>query len=313
MRYVLAALSAACCILAASAAHALVPIPVGGHPGETDVFFRLSLERGKVEPNSNEASFQKARWNMYTAGGGYTYGTVGFLQDLSFRLEGTLYDSPAEISDPERGVVSADRCRSGVVPAPGRCQFHPADRGGFVTPAIIWNFVHTGDFSFGAFLTGNIPIGVNFKKFVMPRTDFFGGGFSVGVHPQPWMTFESRTYFGSGAKLGGGTQNSTVAILNVFGFEARKWLLPWKAGFKFGTYFDGDLLNERYDDAYDQAYTPGYPASRDRIRMMRFGLAVFPYMQITDSASLELSYVQKVFGYDTPATQFYTATTRVAF
>lgn len=297
--------------LTPTSALALVPIPVGGHPGEVDVFFRLSLERGKVEPHSDTASYQRASWNMYTAGGGYTYGDVGVFQDLSFRLDATLYDAPAEVNDPARGAVAPELCRSGVVPGEGRCQFHPADQGAFVTPAVIWNFVHTGDFSFGMYLTGNIPIGADTKRFVAPRMDLVGGGVSVGVFLRPWFTFESRTYFGSGTRLGGGRQNSTVATLSTFGFEAKQWLLPWKAGFKVGTYFDGDLLNERYDANYDAAYSP--PGQRDRIRMMRFGLAVFPYFQVTERASIELSYVQKLFGYDTPATQFYTATARVVF
>ncbi len=47
--------------------------------------------------------------------------------------------------------------------------------------------------------------------------------------------------------------------------------------------------------------------------MMRFAAAFFPYVQITDYVVLEVSYVQKLFGYDTPATQFFTAGVRVAF
>jgi hypothetical protein len=61
-------------MLAAPRADALIPIPVGGHPQELDVYLRATLERGLVEPNENPASFQKARWEMLTIGAGYGLG-----------------------------------------------------------------------------------------------------------------------------------------------------------------------------------------------------------------------------------------------
>jgi hypothetical protein len=308
----LGALAALAITIGPAAAHGFVSAPVGGHPGELDVMFRLSLERGKIEPNENERSWQKARWNMYTLGAGYTYGDIGVLQDVSFRLEGTYYTSPAEENDPARGAVAADQC-AGKVTGVGRCQFHLADKGGFVTPMVAFNLVHKGDFSMGLYLLGNIPIDVNFVKFVLPRTDWVGGGTQVGVHLTPWLGYESRAYVGTGAKGSRGRMNATIALTNLFVFEAKRWLLPWKAGVKAGTYFDGDLT-ERTDEVYDRAFTAGFDEGRrDRIRMMRFGLALFPYMQITERVALELGYVQKIFGYDTPATQFYNIGLRALF
>ena len=37
-------------LLLSSPAWALIPTPVGGHKGELDVNLRVTLERGKVEP-----------------------------------------------------------------------------------------------------------------------------------------------------------------------------------------------------------------------------------------------------------------------
>jgi hypothetical protein len=37
------------------------------------------------------------------------------------------------------------------------------------------------------------------------------------------------------------TQNPAVAVTSLFALEARRWLLPWKAGVLFGPYFEGDL------------------------------------------------------------------------
>jgi len=300
-------------LLDAEHAWALIPSPVGGRPGEVDVSFRLSLERGKVEPNSNEASFQKAQWELYTLGLGYTLGRIGPLLDVTFRLEGTYVRSPAERSDPDRGSVAPDDCLSGVIPGPGRCQFHPDDDGGYISPSINFNVLHPGDFSLGFFVLSNVPFGIDFARFVTPRVDLIAGGVTVGLRMRAWLSFESRTYVGSGMFLGDDTQPATIALTNLFGFEAERWLLPWKIGVKLGPYFDGDLIGDRADPNYDAAYTAGYPERSDRIRMMRFGFALLPYVQVTQHAALELGYVQKIFGYDTPATQFYTVGARAAF
>ncbi|MBS2020100.1 MAG: hypothetical protein JST00_44985 [Deltaproteobacteria bacterium] len=137
-------------------AEALIPIPVGGHPKELDVFARVTLERGLVEPNENKASFQKAQWEMYTVGGGYGFGDLGFLQDFSARLEFTGYHSPAEVNDPAKGAVAPAACGGRVV-GPGLCEFHGSDRGMFVTPSIAASLAHTATVSFGVFVLANIP------------------------------------------------------------------------------------------------------------------------------------------------------------
>ncbi|RYE95064.1 MAG: hypothetical protein EOO75_00280 [Myxococcales bacterium] len=291
---------------------ALITAPVGGHPGEVDANVRVTLERGKVEPNSDPSSFQKASWQLYTVGVGYTIGSFGRVQDLSLRLEATHFRAPAERNDLAFGPLTAARCRTGKLSLAGQCEFHPRDDGSFFTPQLAFNVVHQVSFSLGFFLLGSIPVGIDYKRFVVPRTDLVAGGIQTGTRLASFLTFEARLYFGSGNRLGG-KQNSTVAISNLFGLQVEKWLLPWSAGVKFGTYFDGDLLDERTDPAYDQAYTVGYPEKTDRIRMMRFGTIIAPYMKVTDRVAVELSYVQKIFGYDTPATQFYSAGVRAAF
>lgn len=95
-------------MLVARSAHALILIPVGGHPKELDVFARVTLERGLVEPNENKASFQKANWEMFTVGGGYGVGDLGPLQDFSIRAELTGYRSPAEVNDVGKRACSED-------------------------------------------------------------------------------------------------------------------------------------------------------------------------------------------------------------
>lgn len=314
MRRIVLACVAVATFAVAGDAHALIPIPVGGHPKELDVFMRLTLERGLVEPNENKASWQKARWEMLTVGGGYTFGDYGVFQDISVRGEITGYQSPAEVNDLARGSVAPAAC-SGSVVAPGQCQFHPADRGTFVTPSIGTSLVHTGQFAFGVFLLGNIPIGVDYAKFVLPRMDWVGGGFRGGFDLASWLTLEQSFYVGSGSSGRGGRQNGTFAATQLFAFKTpRVGTSPFfRFGVKVGPYVDGDLIGERTDDAYDRAYTAGYPDRSDRIRMFRFASMVLPYVQMSDKVSLELGWLQKLFGYDTPATQLYTATLRYVF
>ena len=299
---------------ASGVAHALIPIPVGGHPKELDVFARVTLERGLIEPNENKASWQKANWDMFTVGGGYGVGDVGPLQDVSIRAEFTGYQSPAEVNDLGRGAVAPGSCR-GVVIGPGQCQFHPSDKGSFITPSLSANLVHTAAFSFGVFVLGNIPIGVDYSKFVLPRIDYVGGGFRAGVEMASWFAFETSFYVGSGSAGTVAKQNGTFAATQLLHFRTgRIGESPFfRMGVKVGPYVDGDLFGERTDAAYDQAYTAGYPDRTDRIRMFRFASTVLPYVQMSDKVSLELGWLQKVFGYDTPATQLYTATIRYVF
>ena len=75
------------------------------------------------------------------------------------------------------------------------------------------------------------------------------------------------------------------------------------------------ILSERFDARYDLAFSrKDIPDDRgDRVRSLRFALAILPYFRITESAGVELGYVQKAFGYDAIATKYFFATVRVVF
>ena len=83
-------------------------------------------------------------------------------------------------------------------------------------------------------------------------------------------------------------------------------------GLRFGPYVDADLT-ERFDERYDAAFTTGFPEVRDRVRRARFGGIVNPYVTIADRYSIRLTYLQKAFGYDAAATQFWDLTVAVSF
>jgi len=296
----------------AAPAEAFVPIPVGGHPGEWDLMLRFGFERGLIEPNENDGSWQKANWELIQLGIGHTFGTVGPLEFFYLRLDAQYFIAPAETNErdvsvfPERNDVA--RCLGRTLSS-GACEFHRADSGMMLTPQVGFDLVHTADFSFGVFLQGTIPIGVDLERFVLPRIDYVGGGTQLGVHVTDWFGATARLYVGSGAF---GKQNGAVAVTNLYVLQAKRWILPWKAGIALGPYFEGDMT-KRFDEKYDAAYTVGYPDREDRIQSMRFGTAILPYAAVTEHAAVELGYVQKLFGYDVPATQFWYAGARATF
>lgn len=200
-------------------ARAFVSTAVGGHRGELDLNLRLGIEAGKIEPNENAASWRKATgFNLYTVGVGYTFGDIGAFQDVSLRLEGTYFTSPAERSDLtiEGAAVPPERCRP---PARlldgGACQFHPRDRGSIVTLAVATNFVHTATASFGIFLQGSAPFGMNLDKFANPPLHYIAGGTATAYSLTSWLTYESVVFVGTGTRpfsVGSKTAPSPSAI-----------------------------------------------------------------------------------------------------
>lgn len=306
-----------------TSARAFVSTPVGGRPGELDVNAQVTTERGKIEPNENQASWLPARdFYEYKLGVGYTWGDVGPLQFFSTRLEGTYYASPAERNDPSKwflqapgagtsGVAGAGECTNGATYlGNGLCEFYPADKGTIASATVSFAVVHDPKFALGFFVRGSAPFGADFHKFFAPRFDYFAGGTQVGVELTSWLSYESSVFIGSGTRPINKEQNGVLALNNLFHFHADRWLLPWKAGFKIGPYVDGDI-NERYDARYDAAYSPvaldqpgGTPHQQnDRIRAARFALAMLPYFLVTKNVAVEAGYIQKFFGYDARGTQ----------
>jgi len=49
------------------------------------------------------------------------------------------------------------------------------------------------------------------------------------------------------------------------------------------------------------------------VRALRFAVAIWPYIRITDHAAIELGYVQSLFGYDLGTTQLWTGGVRAQF
>ncbi len=279
---------------------------LGGEEGEIDVNAQFVGAFGNTEPTERRTTWQDADIKVFNVGAGYTIGALGPLTEFYVRLDGAYFIAGEEIIDNPEDELFGTRVFG-------------EDRGGFVTGTIATNFVHHPRYTFGAFLQGTVPIDVDFQKFTSVRLHYVAGGTTLGVFltdPDKLarLSFHNRLFFGSGAYDGDAQHNAAVAMTNLFGLEFARWLLPWRVGLRVGPYFEGDLnehVNRGYHDAY--ARLSEDLVEGDRIRAMRFSIAVLPYFHITDHAALELGYVQQLFGYDAQATQLWSAGVRVTF
>ena len=318
MQTLVATLCAAAALLTVIDAEAFVASSVGGHEGEIDMNATFIGEFGKVEPTERPTTWQKANIKILNFGAGYTIGKLGPLEDFYVRVEGAYYNAAAEVIDNPDDDLLKDGGAIGLTPGQP-VEVYGADRGGYVTATIAANLVHETRFSFGLFLQGTVPIDVNFQKFSNVHLHYVGGGATIGVFiTEPTklvrLAYASRTFVGSGAYKDGYQHNASVAMTNLFVVEFARWALPWRMGVMAGPYFEGDL-NEHVNRGYNDLYRKLDPdlVNGDRVRAMRFAIAVLPYFRITNNAALELGYVQKLFGYDPPATQFWTGGVRATF
>jgi len=293
--------------LAPTPAEAFNTPTVGGREGEIDLNAHFIGQFGEVQPTERPSTFQSADIKILDVGGGYTIGKVGPFEDFYVRLDGYYYIA---------GEESVERQDDDL---PVGTPFFGQDKGGYVTATVATNFVHERRYTFGAFVQGTVPIDVDLEKFSTVRLHYVAGGTTLGVaitDPDKLvhLAYENRLFFGSGAYDGDFQQNANVAFTNLFVLEFARWLLPWRAGISFGPYVDGDL-NEHVNGVYNRAYASVTPdlVAGDRIRMFRFAAMVLPYFHVTEHAAIELGWVQTIFGYDLPSTQYWSGGVRTTF
>ena len=305
------AIAAAAWIVAAlaapSTAHGFGGASVGGHEGEIDVNVHFIGEFGTVEPSERPTTWQAANVKTLQLGAGYAVGKVGPFQDFYVRLEGGYYLAAAEaVENPDDDL-------------PVGYEFFDQDKGGFITAIVSANLVHEDRLTFGLFAQGTFPIAVNLQKFSNVHLHYAGGGSTLGVFltdPTKLVRLgtSTRLFLGSGAFDGEFQHNAAITLTNLYALEVQRWLLPWRAGVAIGPHFEGDL-NEHVNTVYNSAYagvTPDF-VNGDRVRALRFAVAIWPYIRITDHAAIELGYVQSLFGYDLGTTQLWTGGVRAQF
>jgi hypothetical protein len=306
-RRFVAALAFGSCAVFAAPASAFNHAAIGGQDeGEIDINANFIGQFGNVEPTERPTTFQDADIKIFNVGAGYTIGEVGPFSQFYVRVDGAYFIAGEEsITDPGDELYGT--------------KMFGEDRGGYVTATVSTNFIHEPRYTFGAYLQGTVPIDVSFQKFSSVRLHWIAGGTTVGVFlTDPTklvrLAFSNRLFVGSGAYDGDYQHNASAAMTNLFSLEFARWLLPWRMGISVGPYFAADV-NEHVNRVYHDAYARLSPdlVEGDRIRSMQLAVAVLPYFEITDHAALELGYVQRLFGYDLPATQYWNAGIRVSF
>jgi len=291
----------------ADGAFALPPVPTGGEEGEIDVNALFTGAFGQVEPTERPSTFQSADIKIMSGGVGYTVGELGPLEDVYLRVGGSYYTSAAEaVEDPEDEL-------------PVGYTFYEQDRGGTACALLAANFVRDPEFTFGVFLQGTVPFGVDFAKFSTPRVHYVGGGTRIFValtNPDKLfrLGYTSQLFIGSGAYQDDAQHNAAIALTNLFSLEAAWWALPWRIGVGFGPTVEGDL-NEHANSAYQAGYSSVTPdlVADDRVRALNVSFAVLPFFNVTEHAVVEGGFVQQLFGYDAAATQIWTGGVRARF
>lgn len=264
-------------------AQAFDAYPAAEKAGQFDLSLRGGLARGDVSPHSNAASLQQAEINYATFGAGYGIGDVGPFKDLYLRFEATTFKSELE-------KVGAN-------------QFYGADNGALSKLVVAFNLIHELDYSFGFFIAGTLPHGIEFDKFSNFQFDQLAGGTHLFVELTNHFVFDSSLYVGSGVHRRGGNQNGRFGLDSMATLRMSEWLLPHAAGVRFGPYFEGDLT-DRVDLRYNSVFSAS--GERDSIRSFQFGFKIQPYFKVMTNLAVELGYVQSLGGYYLPYSKVFT-------
>lgn len=262
-------------LISSAQSYALVSSPSTVANGEWVIEAKSIFERGKVEPNENKDSYQQAEINIYQLA-------------LSHGLTGSSFGSDHYFRVDYRYFTSGKEEAAGQV-------FYEKDTGNVATLTYGFNLVHEPVYSAGIYASVSPLSSYNKDKFSSPRVDLWALGFRSGLELSPsWFT-ESSIHYGSGQP---GRQNSYLALTNLFGFKLSE-LVGWPMTLKFGPYAELDT-QDRTDTKYDAAFSAS--GRTDRIRSMKVGTIVAIDINLPSSWFISGGYVQKLGGYDAPAT-----------
>ncbi|MCO5142549.1 MAG: hypothetical protein M9962_05610 [Oligoflexia bacterium] len=254
---------------------ALVSSPSGIAEGEMNIELKAIAERGKVEPNENVASHHAAKINIYQLSVSRGLSGIGFGLDHFLRLDAKFFQSGRE--EVNRQI------------------FYSKDNGKSLTVTYGFNFVHTTAHSAGIYASLTPYAKFNKDKFSLPRIDLWALGFRSGLELNKLWFIEDSVHYGSGFS---GRQNSYLAFTHLFALRLEP-LVSLPMILKIGPYAELDL-KDRYDEKYDTAFSA--VGRRDRIRAMKVGFLGTVDITFSDTLYSSLSYVQKLGGYDAPAT-----------
>lgn len=253
-------------------------------PGSIDVnenFISLSsqVERGKIEPNENKASFQSAQMDIYKLR--YVRGLRNFLGMNHLNV----YIEYGEFSSNKEQV--------------GTTLFYERNLGSFLTVGASGDIVHDLEKQFGIYLQATPIRNYNKDKFSNPRLDVFAFGVTTTAKLTNNFFQKNLIHIGAGDKP---NQNSYLAIDTGFGYKLDE-LANRQLSLSASLFLEADTV-ERKDERYDAAFSPS--GTQDRVRAFKYGTLLGLDMAISKKINLKINYLQKLGGYDARSTQIYT-------
>ena len=237
------------------------------------------IERGKIEPNENKASYQDAQINMlklkYIRGHDGLFG----LSRSNIYFEYGYFNSVKEQI--------------------GSTLFYEKDPGHFFTAGFSGDIIYDLEKKVGLYLQVSPIRTYNKNKFSNPRLDLFALGLTSAFDVTNYFFQRNLIHFGSGD---GSDQNSYLAIDTGFGYRLNH-LLERQFTISGSLFLEADT-SERNDPIYDSTFSQ--PGSPDRVRAFKYGTLVGADIAVTKDVNLTVNYLQKLGGYDARSTQIYT-------
>lgn len=262
-----------------SAAYAFVSGPSSLNAGENSLTAGTQVERGKVEPNENRASYQDAKIDVYKL----RYAR-GFDNILGFSSS-SIFLEYGQFTSAEERVAST--------------LFYEKDKGSYATLGFSADILHEIDRQFGFYVQLSPLRDYNKKKFSNPRLDLYSFGLTSAFNISDNFFHKNLIHFGSGD---GSDQNSYLAIDSGFGYRLNQYIgIP--VTLTTSLFIEADT-SQRKDASYDASFSPA--GTEDRIRAFKYGTVIGADISLSQKTSLNFNYLQKLGGYDARATQVYT-------
>ena len=263
-------------LLATQSALAFVSGPSSINAGENYISIGSQAEGGKLEPNANRDSFQKAKIDIYKLK--YARGFEGLL-GLG---RSNLYFEYGSFTSGKEQV--------------GSTVFYEKDQGSYLTLGLSGDLVHDLEKQFGFYFQITPSKSYNEKKFSNPRLDTFALGITSAFNITDNFFQKNLIHYGAGD---GKDQNSYLAVDTGFGYRLNH-LVGRQMTITGSLFLEADTT-ERKDALYDNAFSPA--GTQDRIRAFKYGTVIGLDVAITQNINLNFNRLEKNGGYDARATE----------
>jgi hypothetical protein len=162
--------------------------------GEFELTLKAELMRGLAGPETLPESQQRQKpsVDIYELGGGYSFGSLSWFQDVKARFTGTRF------------ISAEERLGASLI--------YPKDEGWIFGFELSSNFLHEVDKLFGVFLRIQHPVDMSIAKFVNPKIDRVGIGLQSAFKFSDSFGQETLIYYGSGIKQDGFVQNPSLSV-----------------------------------------------------------------------------------------------------